>query len=631
VDVEASNFAIANIINSAPIPAALKTLLVGINTIPIPASLRTGSTAPITLDDILQLPFIAAAAGVGDPSQPPPFRTETARQSNRFRFYAQDSWQAAPGFTFNFGASYQYESNLLNHDLTRPELLRPIIGDLGESPKDKNNIAPSVGFAWDVKNNGKTVIRGGAGIYYDTVLFVTRLLERPLLGPSGDGRLAVPSAFFRNTNQFSSAPPLPPALAAFTLITNIINPPIGTPLNFLNNAGALGVPTIPTKFTGAQFLGAINAQVPTLQQILAAGADQGFSSIQFVKSASLPATLLDPNLESPYSQVFSIGVQHQLPKDLTLFADFVMRNRVHETAGVGSAIDLNHFNRIAAKGGPVIPRCVGAAAVDPTALCSNGPIPVIQSIGRSSYKALLLKVDKRFSHRYQFTASYALSSFRGFFLRGGIPEDQDDWFGNPGPQGNDARHRFTFSGVVDLPWGFQGSLIAVYASRTPFNARVPGDVDLNGDGVSGDTLPGLKINDLGRGTDEAELLGLINNFNATVAKPSNGLIRPLVVGPNFKFGDDFHSHDIRISKEFRFKERYAIQGLVEVFNIFNVSNLEGFSTTLDRGTFTAPTNPNDNTIILPNTFRYGMPSVRAGQAFGTGGPRALQFGVRFNF
>jgi hypothetical protein len=632
--VESTNAFTSGTINSLPLPAALKTALIGAFTIPLPASLRSGSTLPITLDDILQLPFIAGAVGVGDPSQPPPFRTDIARQSNRYRGYLQDSWTVKPGFTFSYGASYQYETNLANHDLTRPELLRKIVGELGNAPKDKNNIAPSLGFAWDVKNDGKTVVRGGAGIYYDTVLFVTRLLERPLLGPAGDGRLSVPTAFFVNPFSFSAIPALPPSLALITAVGNIINPPVGASLNFLNNAPGIGAGTLPTKFTGANALAAFNSQVPTLQGLLAAGASQGFSSVQYVKSASLPGTLLDPNLQSPYSEQFTLGFQRQLPSNMALSADFVMRKRVNEISGaigVGSAIDLNHFSRIAAKGGPVLPKCTAAQAANPTAICSNGGIPVIQSIARSSYKALLMKLDKRFSNRYQFTASYALSSSRGFFLRGGLPEDQDDWFANPGPQDNDSRHRFTFSGVANLPWGIQGSLIAVYASKGPFNARIPGDVDLNGDGVAGDTLPGLKINDLGRGTGKTELFKLVSDYNINIAKPSNGLIRPLVIAPDARFGDAFHSQDLRFSKEVRIKERYAIQGLVEIFNVFNVSNLTGFSTTLDVADFTNPAVPGDLAIKLPSTFRFGRPSGRAGQAFGTGGPRALQFGARFTF
>ena len=637
--VESTNAFTSATISGLPLPAPLKAALIAAYTIPLPASLRTGSTLPISLNDILQLPFIAGAVGVGDPVQPPPFRTDIARQSNRYRVYAQDSWLMKPGFTLSYGAAYQYETNLANHDLTRPELLRPLVGNLGEAPKDKNNIAPSVGFAWDFKNDGKTVIRGGAGIYYDTVLFVTRLLERPLLGPAGDGRLSVPTAFFRNTTAFA---PIPPGLGVLGLIGNIINPPVGASLNFLNNAPGIGAGTLPTKFTGANALAAFNSQVPGLQSILAAGAPQGFSSVQFVKSADLPGTLLDPALVSPYSEQFSIGFQRQLPANMAISADFVMRKRVHEiggTIGVGSAIDLNHFNRIASKGGPVIPKCVGAQVINPTALCSNGQLPVIQSITRSSYKALLVKLDKRFSNRYQFTASYALSSARGFFLRdNALPEDQDDWFAHPGPLANDARHRFTFSGVVNLPWGLQTSLIAVYASKNPFSARIPSDVDLNGDGVGGDTLPGLENNDLGRGVGKSELFELVNQYNLTVAKPSGGLIRPLVIPGDVSFNDNFQSHDVRVSKDFRFKERYVVQGLVEVFNIFNISNLIGdgpfgnFRTFLDPANFTNPSAASpDTSIIVPAGLRFGRPSGRAGQAFGTGGPRALQFGFRFTF
>jgi hypothetical protein len=215
---------------------------------------------------------------------------------------------------------------------------------LGHAKKDKNNIAPSLGFAWDVKNDGKTVVRGGAGIYYDTVLFVTRLLERPLLGPAGDGRLSVPTAFFRNNVTFAA---IPNGLGALTLIGNIVNPPVGASLNFLNNAPGIGAGTLPTKFTGANALAAFNAQVPVLQSQLATGASAGFSSIQYVKSASLPGTLLDPNLESPYSEQFTIGFQRQLPSNMAISADFVLRERVHEISGatgVGSAIDLNHFS-----------------------------------------------------------------------------------------------------------------------------------------------------------------------------------------------------------------------------------------------------------------------------------------------
>ncbi|HXU40005.1 MAG TPA: carboxypeptidase regulatory-like domain-containing protein [Blastocatellia bacterium] len=632
-DVEATNVGL--IAATAAVPEPFRTAIRTNLFIPVPASLATGSTTRPTLADILQLPFIAGVAGIGDKVQPPSFHTDIARQGNRYRFYGQDSWLAKPGFTFSFGASYQYETNLGNHDLNHPALLAALIGDLGKSKKDKNNIAPSAGFAWDVKNNGKTVVRGGAGIYYDTILFVTRLLERPLLGPAGDGRLSIPTAFFKNTIAFPRLAPLPGALAAFNAYSNAINPAVGQGLDIQRNLiGLSAIPsTLPSKLTAQNFLDMLAVQGPATQALLNAGAAAGFDSLQFIKASQLPGTLLDPNLEVPYSEQFTIGVQHQLPHNMAISVDFVERNRFHNTQGLAAAIDYNHFNRSAARGGPVLPKCTAAQAVDPNAICANGPIFIINSVDRNHYKALLVKVDKRFSNRYQFTASYALSNLTGFFTKGGTPEDADKWFGSSGPLSSDAKHRFTFSGVVSLPVGIQASLITVLSSRAPFNARVGGTVDLNGDGQGGDTLPDLKVNDLGRGTSKADLFKLVGLYNQNVVKPTCNAtfttctLNPVVLPPTFEFGDIFQSEDVRVSKVFKFKERYSIEAIAEVFNIFNIANLTGYSSTLDSSKFDTAGN------VLPKaSYAFGQPSQRLGLGgFGTGAPRALQLAARFSF
>src|SRR6185369_16906666 len=101
-------------------------------------------------------------------------------------------------------------------------------------------------------------------------------------------------------------------------------------------------------------------------------------------------------------------------------------------------------------------------------------------------KVLLVKLDKRFSNKYQFTAAYTLQDQIDF----ATGDDLTDWFANHSSVG--ARHRFVFSGILDLPLHFQASLISVLSTAGPSNARVP--VDLNGDGTSNDTLPGLKLN-----------------------------------------------------------------------------------------------------------------------------------------
>jgi Carboxypeptidase regulatory-like domain len=588
--------AIAPVLANPGVPAALKQLIQAAATLPLPAAFTTPG-ATITYQDLLGLPIVAGPAGgtilplvgIGDPSQPPPFQTSIARQSNRYRFYGQDSWLLKPGLTLSYGAAYSIETNLQNHDLAKPALLSPLLGDIGKPGKDTNNFAPSVGFAWDVKNDSKTVIRGGAGLYYDTVLFVTRLRERAAIGPAGNGRSQVPGAFFRNTIAFPQIPALPPPLN--TLVGfNVFNPPVGAAIFFPTPLGPL-----PTKITGQNFLDIRNAQVPViLAQLQAAGA-AGLSGIDVFKTGT---DVLDPNLEVPYSEQFSLGFQRQLPKNMTISADFVLRKRVHTLV----QYDANYFSRAAALGGAVIRPCLTVAeAGNPTVQCSNGPVGVIKSIGRDQYKALLVKLDKRFANRFQFTASYALASLRGFIFRSdGTPENTTDIFAVNSNLNDDVRHRFTFSGVVELPWGIQTSLIAFYNSRPPFNARVPDTVDTDLDGSTNDTLPGLRPNSLNRGTSRNEFLQLVNQTGFTVPR-------------DFEFGDDFQSEDIRITKTFKIRERYNIQGIFEVFNIFNISNLTFDSSSQNLG------------------GSFGRPTGRAGQNFGTGGPRAMQLGARFTF
>ncbi|MCI0487299.1 MAG: TonB-dependent receptor [Blastocatellia bacterium] len=578
----------------------------------------TDPNIPITLQDILNLPLAVAVVGLGNPEQPPPFNQSTARQSNRYRFYAQDSWQVRSDFTFTFGASYQYETNLFNHDLPKPELLRLLIGDLNPSPKDKNNIAPSIGFAWDVGGNGKTVIRGGGGIYYDTTLFVTRLRERATIGPAGNGRSQLFGSSYANTVSFPCfAAPGVPCSAVLPPPFNLITPGIGAGLDFR---------VIPTKFTGQNFLDIFGAQNTALLAQLEALGGSGVTNIELLKTGT---DILDPGNVTPYSEQVSIGVQHQLKGNMAVSADFVMRNRLHTLSG---NLDYNLFNRAPDLGGPVIPRCVGAQASDPSALCSTGPISILSTNGREQYKALLVKLDKRFSNRYQFTASYALSTLKSHHTG----ENLTNYFGNFGYDGADARHRFTFSGVLDLPWGFQTSLISHFSTKGPFNARLPSDIDINGDGTGGDVLPGLEINSLNRGVDKADLQTLVNQFNASLPAlaDENGIPRdadgtpipPLFLPPDFTLGDFFQFHDVRVTKSFKFAERYELQGIFEVFNVFNNANLGGFSTSLDKGSLSST-----GQLIAPTTFRFAQPTNRAGQNFGSGGPRALQFAARFTF
>ena len=71
-------------------------------------------------------------------------------------------------------------------------------------------------------------------------------------------------------------------------------------------------------------------------------------------------------------------------------------------------MDLNHYNAVGGPGDSGM--CTAAQATVPLVQCSNGPIGATISGGNGTYKGLLVRADKRFSHRYQVGFSYALQS-----------------------------------------------------------------------------------------------------------------------------------------------------------------------------------------------------------------------------
>jgi hypothetical protein len=543
-------------------------------------------TSISTNQDLLNLPFAGGAVGVGDPAQPPPFNVDKARVNQRLRFFGQDTWKIKPNFTLNYGLAWNFESTLVNRDLDKPPYLAPLYGsDLSPTKNNYNNFSPALGFAWNIDKSGKTVVRAGAGIYWDTEVLWQRLQERGIIGPLGNGRQLVQHTSFTN------------------IFPGIVNLNTGQPV-------PVGAPLPPsgilTNLTISQFLQIYNQQIGALQQRLSTtNFDLSVRAIQVSKQGSNLYPLEYP-VQRSYQMNF--GIQRNLGHDLVITADFVRRVFINTLLG---ALDYNRFNRfINGVQTPVIPRCATAAqANDVNAQCSLGSITFWTPAGREVYNGLLLKLDKRFSNRYLFTASYALTDRHGV---NGI-SNLDNWFANWGPTG--ARHILNVSGLVDLPWGFQVGFISAMSSRGPLMPSVP-NVDLDGDGITTTPIPGVDFNCFNRGCGKDDLAQAVAAWNSTYAgkrDARNQVIPTLTLPASYEFGDWFSSQDIRLTKKFTWKDHYTLSVFGEMFNVFNIANLGGHS------------------FNLANTANFGQPTSRAGQVFGSGGPRALQIGARVSF
>lgn len=311
--------------------------------------------------------------------------------------------------------------------------------------------------------------------------------------------------------------------------------------------------------------------------------------------------IIDSGLQNPMVQQMNLGLQHQI-SDILVRADYLHALGTHFIIGreIGTV-----FN-------PVV----------------GGPDRVVnlESSVKTKYDGLLLSVERR-SRRNQFRASYTLSKAFNYANDDQIPFsigpiDPNNLRLEYGPTPNDQRHRFTFAGIFELPRHVRLSSIWTLASGVPMDILMP-------DGLT--RIPVLQRNAGGRLFHTgAELNAFIRQINASGG--INGQLLPLV-SDGARFNDSFNSLDLRLSKSFKLSDRASLEPMVEVFNLFNVTNVLGVSNVNYSG-FANVLSRDNNDPASPGYLRsssFGRPVTTAGGVFGSGGPRAFQLAVRFAF
>jgi hypothetical protein len=346
--------------------------------------------------------------------------------NHTYEFYAQDKWKMGGHSTLSIGVRYDLEYIPLDE---KDNPLFP--ANNKHYPVDKNNISPRIGFTHALDDEGRSVIRGGYGMFYN----------RTILGAVDD------------TMEFSK----------FTS-SNVVNFP---------NAAIDGGPR-----AGRFPVDPLLVNGPTLNRSLL---NQMFPPGALVRNQGV--VILDtPNRQQPYAHQATVGYSRELVRNIAVGADYVhSANR-----DMFLARNLNPMLRVNTTASGAITRFDSFGVLGEA---YQERVWVMENTGYNDYDALNLSFEKRYANNWSGRVSYSLSKSRG------TAEDQsdkdtfqkltdlnlDEW---AAPSSVDRRHVLSLNGHTEIPHTGGATLSATmrYMSGSPFsifNSNI--DVDQNGE------------------------------------------------------------------------------------------------------------------------------------------------------
>ncbi|HXM99553.1 MAG TPA: TonB-dependent receptor [Candidatus Dormibacteraeota bacterium] len=549
-----------------------------------------------------------------------------------FALFVQDDWRVTSRLTLNLGLRYELSmvikdsrNQLANFDPQRG-LIQVGKGISGPYNIDPYNFAPRAGFAWDISGNNKTVIRGGAGIIYETLNW-----------------------------------------ESFLALNNNIG------LSTIPTAGTANV----TPGTGDIATGLITFFPPDLKWNATGGATV-FPNTPLDCRAN-PCTIMGitQNFKTPLVYTWNLNIQRALNSKITLETAYV-GNHGSKLAGIH---DINQPT-VGAGWAPCIASnydpnlCTAPTGDEQGARPFNAKFPFLAQIYqmgnvyRSNYNGLQLTLNGRDYHGLSFllgyTYSHALDNVGAnwdFGAGSGLPQDNLHPYREYGSSDFDMRHRFTLSLTYNIPGiknrtqlldGWQVNTIVSVFSAQPWGP-IDTSTDVSGTGEATD-----RWNFFGRTADFKPMISSGIPFFPTgspacLAKAKsldgggatgpnqaslglfgcyavgNSIMLPPAIGTFGTMGRNtfrdlgFRNVDFSTSKNFRFGERLNMQFRAEFFNIFNHPNFANPFGGQNGWGKNDPSSP-------PFGCSCATPDVAASNpVIGSGGSRAVQLGLKLIF
>jgi len=576
-----------------------------------------------------------------------------------YALFAQDDWRATRNLTINFGVRYEYSTvpqeahNLLgNFD---PNVGMVQVGHQISSlyNPDHTNFGPRMGFAWDVTGNSRTVLRGGAGLLYETVNWQSFVAFNNAFGPG--------------------------------------SVPTGAPIDA---AGDTSGGTITTgNVTIKNFLNPIPWDSPTAT--LYSG---GSGSAATVNCANSPCPIMtvDRNLTTPYVWTWTLNLQHAFTPNLSLEAAYVgnhgsnltgIRDINQPPVGSGWGTGPTGELTLCLASAPAYSNCAADANNGEQ---TNQPFfskfPYLANIFqmgnvyRSNYNGLQMTLNARNYHGLSmvmgYTYSHALDDVGAnwdFGYGSGLPQNAHNVAAEYASSDFDIRNRFTLSLTYAIPGrkgygqafeGWELNSITTLESPQHWGPMDEGPVDAAGIGalpVSPPAWTPIRWSFFGKPSDfrstrggtgitffpgasnaacEAQAVmidgGPVGPANASLHMAGcyaqgNSMMLPPPLGHfgnmsrNMFPDNGFRNFDLSVAKNFHFGEQYRLQFRAEFFNILNHPNFA---------------NPyggqNGFGLNDPSAASFGCgcatPDIAAANpAIGSGGPRSVQLSGKFIF
>jgi Carboxypeptidase regulatory-like domain/TonB dependent receptor len=524
--------------------------------------------------------------------------------------YGNDDFRITKNLTFNLGLRYEFTSVPFSErlqSLNAAASVPGLINFVSPQPQYKN-FAPRIGFAYSPGTSGNTTIRGGFSMAYD-VLY------------DNLGLLAVPPQFGGTCDVLQS----------------------------VNGAGGCN-------WSDAAFLA--NGGLP-------AGSGSGLKTFPTIADQrAATANFLPPVQKLPYSETWTLGVEHVFNKKYTAEVRYVGTKGIHLPVQqqlnvqpkVTSSLFLPTFLTTpdaATIAGltTTLAQIQAQPRILPQFTAAGFPngITSFQPFGQSIYHGLQTQLTRNYSNGLQLVAAYTWShlidnSTADVFstlLTPRRPQNSQNFAADMSTSALDRRQRLSLEAIYDVPF-FKGSsswmaknllgnwkLVPSWQLQSPefYTPQSGVDSNLNGDSApdrtiinpSGTPGTGTAVTALKNGAGDTVGYVAINP-NAQYIQAGKGALA--TAGRNTLATPRTNNWDMAVVKRFNTSERTNVEFTAQAFNIFNHSQfIPGSVNTVNSIGYTGITG-----FVRVNSGAFNDPT----QAFANNA-RVMQLVMKFNF